>query len=270
MKKHHKTHLQPVATHQAPNYPTCSTRRMFMRQLAIGAAAISLGGIASGAPQKEVTEDRLLNLKHGYVLRFKWTCPESNTALIQQLEASEPILSSYLQQNANPEKLHDRELHTYLERELVSILTPKITPAIIIEAALEHDCSQVCQIKPIADPKETTQIPPTKPLPPQIPTSYTETRTLSLNRGYVITLNWTRPVDDSTLTALNGTAPQLDAYLSQNSNSQKLHDTPGLANLERGLMTIINVNVTPAVVTSLSLQHSCHQICRPRLRGRRR
>lgn len=102
----------------------------------------------------------------------------------------------------------------------------------------------------------------------------TETKVLILDRGYVIRLVWTRPPQAQEPAAvLEAMIPTLYGYLAQHASKRVLHNPGRLEQLEGELVGLLKPSVVPAVISKLSLEHDCAQVCgkqpSPTRRGKR-
>ena len=108
----------------------------------------------------------------------------------------------------------------------------------------------------------------------------TEHRALWVDPGYLILLEWSRPVlNETPVASLEGSTEALAALLSEIvTEPDALHDTERLYQIERSVATLLATAVEPATIEVIHLDHDCNTVCgslyveetRPVVRGRRR
>jgi len=96
-----------------------------------------------------------------------------------------------------------------------------------------------------------------------IRTDITENRALWIPPGYLLLLQWTRPEEDlSPVDALEAATEMLTTYLEETvTDTDVLHDTISLQEIEVSLLELLNELVTPAVISVLHLDHDCEALC---------
>ena len=99
-----------------------------------------------------------------------------------------------------------------------------------------------------------------------------EEKLLGIGKGFHFYFTWSRPETAPYLeSALQGTAPDLMAFLDKEATSQKLHDLNQIKELEAQLIFMISPHIKPAVIESAYLEHNCAISCgEHRTKGKRK
>jgi hypothetical protein len=95
------------------------------------------------------------------------------------------------------------------------------------------------------------------------PDAIVEYRSLWIEPGYIILVQWSRPSSNlDVVAALDAAVPSLTEYLSSTvTSSQQLHNPSLLHELEASLLTQLQPIVQPAVIIAVHLDHSCATVC---------
>jgi hypothetical protein len=113
---------------------------------------------------------------------------------------------------------------------------------------------------PPGPPAEPRQVAVSEPLEVVV-----ENRALFVEPGYILLLQWERPVDElAAIAGLEGSTQAVADYLSQSITAMdELHHIERLHAHERALVALLGGRVAPATIAVLHLDHDCQRVCNP-------